>query len=68
MSVPNAEVVVEHLTPASSEWTQLWVPSALAGQSMSLASLPRHWTSSSQIWPAPLVKPVVVATDPKEIK
>lgn len=50
--------------PASSEWTQLWTPIALAGQASSLVSLPVHWTLSNQILPAPLVKPVVRATAP----
>ncbi len=53
-----------HLTPASSMCPQLCVPSALAGQSMSLVSVPRHWTLSSQIWPTPLVNPVNTATAP----
>ena len=48
-----------HLTPASSMCPQLWLPSGLAGQSMSLDSVPRHWTSSNQIRPIPLVKPEV---------
>ncbi len=53
-----------HLTPTSSLCTQLCWPSVLAGQSVSLLSVPRHWTLSSQIWPLPLVKPVVRATAP----
>ena len=34
------ETGVRHLTPASSEWTQLWTPSPLLGQSTSLDSVP----------------------------
>ena len=45
-----------HMTPASSECTQLWLPIALAGQSISLDSVPTHWTSSSQIDPVPAPK------------
>jgi hypothetical protein len=61
LMAPRVHVVPVHLTPASSLCPQLWDPSALAGQSMSLVSVPRHWTLSNQIWPAPLVKPVVRA-------
>ncbi len=57
-------VALWHLTPASSLCTQLWTPSAFAGQSMSLDSVPAHRTLSNQIWPAPLVKPLVRATAP----
>ena len=45
-----------HLTPASSECTQLWEPIALAGQSISLDSVPAHWTLSSQMDPVPAPK------------
>ena len=55
-----------HLTPASSEWTQLWVPSGLAGQSMSLVSVLLQWTLSSHICPEPSVKPPVRATAPNQ--
>ena len=54
-----------HLTPASSICAQLWVPSGCAGQSISLVSVPRHWTLSNQICPAPLVKPEVRAMAPE---
>ncbi len=57
-------VRVRHLTPASSACTQLCTPTALAGQASSLVSVPTHRTLSNQIWPAPLVKPVVRATAP----
>jgi hypothetical protein len=65
LMAPWVQVTPVHLTPASSKCPQLWLPSALAGQSMSLVSVPRHWTLSNQIWPAPLVKPVVRATAPE---
>ena len=52
-STSNKIYLLAHLTPTSSLWTQLWVPIGLARQSMSLASVPRHWTSSNQILPAP---------------
>ena len=45
-----------HLTPASSEWLQSLLPIALAGQSISLDSVPTHWTLSSQIDPVPAPK------------
>ena len=40
-----------HLTPASSEWTQLWLN--VNGQSISLLSVAVHLTSSITIGPAP---------------
>ena len=58
-------VQLAHLTPASSLCTQLWLPSGLARQSMSLVSVPRQWTLSSQIWAMPLVKPEVRAVAPE---
>jgi len=45
-----------HLTPASSEWTQLCTPSALAGQSTSRLSVPVHWTLSRRMDPVPWPK------------
>ena len=48
----------EHLTPASSVCLQSCCPSGLAGQSISLVSLPLHATSSNQIWPSPAVNQV----------
>lgn len=41
------------MTPASSPWSQLWVPIALAGQSISRASLPTQRTLSRVIGPDP---------------
>ena len=52
-------LVVLHLTPASSECWQLWDPSALAGQSMSLVSEPVQATLSSQICPDPWPNPAL---------
>ena len=34
----------------------MWLPIALAGQSISLDSVPTHWTLSSQIDPVPAPK------------
>ncbi len=62
---PCVQVVPAHLTPASSECTQLCTPSVLAGQLMSLVSVPLHRTLSSQITPSPLVKPKVSAVAAK---
>ena len=42
-----------HLTPASSEWSQLWTPSPLWGQSTSLDSLFRQRRLSNTIRPVP---------------
>ena len=42
-----------HLTPASSEWTQLWTPSPLLGQSTSLDSVPVQKRLSNTICPVP---------------
>jgi len=44
------------ITPASSEWTQLWSPIAFAGQSMSLLSFPEQDTSSRRMGPLPSPK------------
>ena len=60
-------VVVLHLTPASSMCPQLWVPKEGRVQSTSLLSVPRHRTSSNQITPEPVVKPVVRATAPIKV-
>lgn len=46
----------KHLTPASSKWTQLCWPIALAGQLKSLISEPTHRTLSSRIGPVPCPK------------
>lgn len=43
-------------TPASSPCTQLWVPIGLAGQSMSLVSVPEQATLSRRIGPLPCPK------------
>ena len=52
--LPGGGVVTAwHLTPASSEWTQLCEPIGLAGQAASLASVPAQLTLSSQIDPVP---------------
>ena len=48
-----AVVPCKHLTPASSEWAQLWTPIPLLGQSTSLLSLPRQPTLSSRMGPVP---------------
>ena len=50
---PWLQVVPTHLTPASSLWSQLWFPSGLARQSMSLDSEPRQITLSNQMGPVP---------------
>ena len=42
-----------HLTPASSLWTQLCAPRALAGQLARRVSVPTQRTLSSQIIPSP---------------
>ena len=48
--------LLKHLTPASLLWpTQLWAPSPLWGQSISLDSLPVQRRSSSTIWPEPSI-------------
>ena len=50
--------------PTSSLCTQLCVPMGLAGQSMSLFSVPAHWTLSKKISSLPLTKPKVRAIAP----
>lgn len=45
-----------HLTPASSRWTQLCDPIALAGQSARRSSVPAQLTLSSQMLPVPTPK------------
>ena len=56
---------IPHLIPTSSIWVQLCCPIGLAGQSMSLASVPAHSTPSNQITSIPLVKPVVRTAAPR---
>ena len=56
---------VVHNTPASSLCEQSANPSGLAGQSMSLVSVPTQLTSSNQIGPTPSVKPENIATAPE---
>ncbi len=41
------------LTPTSPSWPQSWTPGGLDEQMISLDSLPKHWTSVSQILPTP---------------
>ena len=45
-----------HLVPTSSEWSQLWLPRGLAGQSNSLVSVPRQAVLSTQMGPVPCPK------------
>ena len=40
-------------TPASSAWTQLWIPIGLDGQLVSVLSVPTQFTLSSWIGPVP---------------
>ena len=44
------------VTPASSEWIQLWTPSGFLGQSMSLVSFPVQATLSRRMAPVPWPK------------
>ena len=45
--------VPSQTAPASSKWTQLWLPQPLNGQRSRLCSLPVHMTSSIYIGPVP---------------
>jgi hypothetical protein len=60
---PCVQVIVVQLTPASLMWEHV-DKGELAGQLISLVSVPRHWTLDRQIAPLPLVKPDVVALAP----
>lgn len=51
-----AEEGAGQVTPASSEWAQLWRPTPLWTQSASLISFPLQFTSSNNIGPVPLLK------------
>lgn len=50
---PPSPAVPVQVSPTSSSWSQLCCPHALAGQSLSEASLPLQPTSSSQMGPVP---------------
>lgn len=52
----TAKLVPSQIMPASSAWTQLWIPNPLWLQSVTEGSNPKQWTSSSQIWPVPCPK------------
>ncbi len=53
LTSPSVQFPVTHTTPASAPWVQLWLPSGLAGQSISLVSAPVHSRLSSHIRPEP---------------
>ena len=57
-------LVCRHLTPASCEWSQLWIPIPPWTQSMSLDSVLSQRRSSSKISPVPLTTfiPVKILT------
>lgn len=48
--------LLKHLTPASSEWAQLWTPIRFAGHTSNLSSDPTQFTLSSQMLPVPWPK------------
>ena len=52
----NLPVVILHLTDASSEWSQLWLPIPLWLQSNNSDSDPEQNTLSNQIGPVPCPK------------
>ena len=54
----NWDLLLDNMqvTPASSLWTQLWIPKPLSGQSTSWSSVPAQFTLSSQICPLPWPK------------
>lgn len=64
LTSPVEQLFSMHLTQASSECPQFSCPIGLAGQSISLVSVPAQFTSSSQITPTPLEKPEVRTTAP----
>ena len=51
-----SSVLLWQMTPASSVWSQLWLPTPMLGQNTSRVSLPEHSTLSSQIGPVPRPK------------
>lgn len=60
-----------HLTPASSEWTQLCDPIGLAGQFARRVSVPTQLTLSRKIRPVPMpnrARTIAVLPVDKEVK